>query len=122
MDAATNSPQTSKIQNKNNGFKQVNQTLYFNEAGEESYTPTDEAVAVAVTTDDGTLFKVTVNRKRDLFNPYDEAYLADSKRMGKIQNLEPYQMIKTNEECFKSYIKYLKHGVSHDLTVAQRGL
>ena len=123
LESATNSPQVSKIQTKTNVSKLTNSSIVFDKKGNETEVlPKDQVMATKTTTDDGVLYTVRVNRKRDLYNPYDTAYGAESYRLGKIQNLEPFQMLKVNKECFESYIKFLRYGVGHDLVVAQRGI
>jgi hypothetical protein len=123
LEAATHSPQSSKIQTKSGVGKLQNGTVYFDKRGNENASLSEEdTMAIISTTNDGTLYQVKVNRRRDLYNPYDVAYTHESKRLAKIQNLDAYHMLKVSKQCCESYVKYLKYGVNHDLSLAQRGI
>lgn len=123
LEESIHRPQSDKVKTRNNVVKLTNEALKFDKKGNEAEVlPEDQIMATKNTTDDGCLYTVRVNRKRDLYNPYDSAYASESYRVGTIQNLAPFQMLKVSKECFESYVKFLRYGANQDLIVAQRAL
>lgn len=123
VESTTTQKGKSVIKETSTPFKLTASTKIFDKRGtEQEALPDDQIMAKFVIKANDTGFFVRINRRNELYNPYDKFYIDNSLRLARVEGTLPFDMTRTSKDVFDNYIQFLQTNNQLYLDRAQRGV
>ena len=102
--------------------KVASATVIYNKNGEEcDVLAQDQIMAKSVVGPQSRQFLVRINRRNELYQPYDKMFVDEAYRIGRLEGTAPHSLAECGVEAFQHYIKFLQTKNNSFLALAQRG-
>lgn len=121
LDGAISKTKAKNIKMAAGQMELPKKSVLYDKAGNQcNVLPEDQIMAHYSSHTNQITYKVRINRRNELFNPFDKSYADESRRIAQVEGTTPYVMLDTTKKIFEAYVQFLKSKNTDYLLIAQR--